>query len=538
MIARIYTFAGVLFLSMGFARNVCAITYYQIGNSLTFDSYPANGAFSEVANNNGQNITENGWHVRAGRQLDYIFSNPDDPENLLGPSGNWQTALAGYPVDIVTFQPFYDGASTLGSDTTAIVSWINLAVANASPDAVFYIYAAWPKRIASKSYSEQWLEDITDIDAQPTRLNRAYIAALVGRISSATAKPVRVVPIGEVWFRVEQLINSGVITELDSAYDLYRDDLHANDIGKSLIAWTMYATFFQESAAGVVLPDIYSFFNDAPVEVDAVLARKLQQAVDDVVFGPAPDTNDDGIPDDIAIQLGLDPGSTNGDTDRDGKPDIIEIGRDVNNPLDTDVDGVIDALEPDPADIDPATVGGLELMNGDWLTIATGTGEMLSGVTAGIAAGGPASVDFPFGLVSYTMTSPVGGSVVVTLSLSVDLPQNTVVYKVDAGGNYSELQPDKWTRKETQSIELILTDGDPLTDSDGLVNGSIEDPVAIGSAATSAPASNNSSGSGGCVLGGSRHVDALLILYVLMLFMASYKRVRKKDVTSSAVITM
>ncbi|HED14050.1 MAG TPA: hypothetical protein ENI62_10440 [Gammaproteobacteria bacterium] len=522
MIVRIYTFAGVCLFSLGFIAEVGAITYYQIGNSLTFDSLPANGAFTEVANNNGQSITDNGWHVSAGRRLNYIFSNPDDPENLLGPSGNWQTVLTNYPVDIVTFQPFYNGTSTLGSDTTAIVSWINLATGNASPDAVFYIYAAWPEISISKSYSEQWLEGVTNSDTQPTRLSRAYIATLVNRVTSNVGNPVQVVPIGEVWFRVEELIDLGVITELNSAYDLYRDDAHANDIGRSLIAWTMYASFFQESAIGVALPDIYAFFNNAPVKIDAVLALKLQRAVNDVVFGPGPDSNNDGIPDVTAIQLGLDPYNVNGDSDQDGKPDVIEIGRDVNNPLDTDVDGVIDALEPDPADIDPATAGGLGLMNGDRLTIVTGAGEMLSNVVVSNSPDSSVAADFPFGLISYTTTSPVGGSVVVTLRLSVDLPQITVVYKIDANGNYTELPSDRWERAGQKSIKITLTDADPLTDLDGLANGSIDDPIAIGSGTASA-ANGSSGGGGGCTLGGSTRIDVLWFLYVLMSCAVLYK---------------
>ncbi len=517
---RIHLYVGVFIFSLGFVFRADAITYYQIGNSLTFDSYPANSAFVEVANNNGQTITSNGWHVRAGQQLNYIFSNPDDPENLLGPSGNWQVALTSYPLDIITFQPFYDGTSTLGSDTSVIVSWINLASNNASPGAVFYIYEAWPKRISTMTYSEQWVETTVNSDTQPTRLNRSYITTLLSRVASETGKPVQVIPIGEVWFHVEELINQGVITELGSAYDLYRDDLHANDIGKSLIAWTMYASFFQESAVGVELTDIYSFFNDAPTRMDAILALKLQKAVDDVVFGPAVDSNNDGLPDTAAIQLGLDPNSADGDTDGDGKTDIVEIGRDINNPLDSDVDGVIDALEPDPADIDPEIAGGLSLLDGSQLVITTAVGEMLSSVSIGTTPDSPAGLSFPFGLVSYTTTSSAGASVVVTLSLSVDLPQETVVYKVDSNGVYTELPSDRWRRTGQQSLEVTLIDGDPVTDLDGLANGSIDDPIAIGSAARA------SNGSGGCSMRGSSKVELLWILYALVLSLGLYKRFR------------
>jgi len=56
------------------------------------------------------------------------------------------------------------------------------------------------------------------------------------------------------------------------------------------------------------------------------------------------DTDGDQIPDDKELELGLDPG--NPDSDGDGLSDRIEIG-DFNAPVDTDSDGVLDALDLD-----------------------------------------------------------------------------------------------------------------------------------------------------------------------------------------------
>ena len=64
---------------------------------------------------------------------------------------------------------------------------------------------------------------------------------------------------------------------------------------------------------------------------------------------PLLDSNGDGILDVDAIALGLDPNDPDGDTDDDGSSDVDEVGGDLNNPLDSDVDGVIDALEPGAA---------------------------------------------------------------------------------------------------------------------------------------------------------------------------------------------
>lgn len=63
-----------------------------------------------------------------------------------------------------------------------------------------------------------------------------------------------------------------------------------------------------------------------------------------------PDIDGDGVLNTDEVTAGTDP--TNPDTDGDGENDNLEIGGDVNNPIDTDGDGIIDALEPSIIDTD------------------------------------------------------------------------------------------------------------------------------------------------------------------------------------------
>ncbi|MGB5728845.1 MAG: choice-of-anchor U domain-containing protein, partial [Thiogranum sp.] len=235
------------------------------------------------------------------------------------------------------------------------------------------------------------------------------------------------------------------------------------------------------------------------------------------------DSNGDGISDADAIALGLDPNDPDGDTDNDGDSDVLETGSDPDNPLpvDSDGDGVIDALEPGNSATDASVASGLRLSSGDTVTI-TAAGQALSQVSASAVTGGPIGINFPFGSVSYTTTSPVGGSVTARLAFSADLPDLLGLYKED-NGVFTELPTSIWTLVDPATLDITLTDGDPLTDLDGRA-GFIEDPVAP---AELVPlAGNSSSSSGGCALNtaAQREPDPIFPLLMLAAFGYWFRR--------------
>lgn len=240
------------------------------------------------------------------------------------------------------------------------------------------------------------------------------------------------------------------------------------------------------------------------------------------------DSNGDGISDGDAIALGLDPNDPDGDTDNDGQTDVIEVGGDIANPLDSDVDGVIDALEPGTTAIDAAVASGLALPSGDRVTITTAAGEMLSQVSAAAITDGPADVQFPFGAISYTTTAPIGGNVTVQMAFSADLPLVLSLYKQDKTGALTPLPTDVWTLVGPARVDVTLTDGDPATDLDAVANGFIEDPVAP-AAVTTPSVSTSDGGGGGCAIRPAARGDVGLPLMLMTLLGYAWLRRRERS---------
>ncbi|MBU1191590.1 MAG: VCBS repeat-containing protein [Gammaproteobacteria bacterium] len=166
---------------------------------------------------------------------------------------------------------------------------------------------------------------------------------------------------------------------------------------------------------------------------------------------------------------------------------------------------------------DASVTGPILLDSGSSVTIRTAPGETLSNILVGAASGGPSGFSFPFGTISYTTTSPLGGSVNPTLSFSNDLPANVTLFKVNNQGIYTRLPTTLWTQIDARTLAITLTDGDPVTDLDATANGSIDDPIAVG-IATPSVASNTGSGGGGggCVLSTVTGKDPTLPMLVLL----------------------
>ena len=298
---------------------------------------------------------------------------------------------------------------------------------------------------------------------------------------------------------MKNIVVNGVLMANDSDGDGLTYSI-INNASKGLAVITNAATgaYSYTPNANATGVDSFSFkVNDGLLDSNIATVSVSITAVNDVT---APDSNGDGITDVDAIALGLDPNDPDGDTDKDGLSDVIEVGGDIGNPLDSDGDGVIDALEPGSSATDAATASGVEMNSGTIVSLTNTSGEALSAVSTESVTNGSNGFNFPYGALNFTASIPTGEvRITIRLSFSVDLPADIAIFKTDSNGNVvGEVPNQDWIRLDKRNIDLTLTDGGPF-DQDGLVDGKIVDPLALGVSTTPPTDGDGSSRSGGMV---------------------------------------
>jgi len=148
------------------------------------------------------------------------------------------------------------------------------------------------------------------------------------------------------------------------------------------------------------------------------------------------------------------------------------------------------------------------------------TGEILFALTAtGVTANAPNNINFPFGVIDYS-TSVTGASQTIRLTFSTPLPAKPVLYKVNSAGIYTLLPAAVWTTVDANTVDVTLTDGNVQTDLDGVVNGVIHDPLALGGSAAPVTAS----GGGGCVVNPTASFDPTMLGMLLLSGLYGFNR--------------
>lgn len=180
-------------------------------------------------------------------------------------------------------------------------------------------------------------------------------------------------------------------------------------------------------------------------------------------------------------------------TDSNGNG-ILDSEEGKDGSKDYDGDGI-----PDYKDTDTATFRQTNNTNSILLHTQKGA---FSNVTAladddpSITQNGKPALVFPYGAIRFNITgiSP-GDSVEVTMVFPDTVPRYAKYYKITSTG-WQEIKINSY---DGNKIKVTLTDGDPATDEDGIANGVIVDPGALGISSTP-PEDTGGSDGGTCFI--------------------------------------
>ncbi|NKQ40427.1 MAG: TonB-dependent receptor [Sulfurovum sp.] len=219
------------------------------------------------------------------------------------------------------------------------------------------------------------------------------------------------------------------------------------------------------------------------------------------------DSNNDGLTDEEAIALNLNPDLN--DNDADGISDIIELGANPKEPLDSDSDGVYDVFEPGSDADDASMANGLRFKGRnsnrleEFISMSLGIeGETLvhqlgSGISLQAPPGIKSAFDKSSGrgietipVFQIASTSPIGGKITAKIKFTAllsseiaELPKKLLLFRVDTNANQEGLEntgknfylqaESTWKRIDDYTIEIYLQDAGSL-DDDGTKNGIVD----------------------------------------------------------------
>lgn len=266
MLYRKFPIAAVLALA---TLPVClqAARIFMVGNSVT-DSVNYN-QFQQLAQSRGYTHIW-GRHIILGSPLDNIWNNPDSGF-LTAPFNGYANALPNYDWDAVTLQTYDRG---FASDLDYFGRFMDLARTRPynAANTEFFTFARWPRQ-EKGDYSTYW---VLPSDGSTQRSETAdYFEKLT--IALREAHPgvsIRMIPVGHVFYELEQRMKEGLIPGYTNVYDgFYSDGVHQNDSGRYVTALTFFTTIYKDDPRGLplagfnVTPQAAAIFQEVVWEV-------------------------------------------------------------------------------------------------------------------------------------------------------------------------------------------------------------------------------------------------------------------------------
>ncbi|MGO9109030.1 MAG: hypothetical protein ACLP9L_07335 [Thermoguttaceae bacterium] len=244
---------------------------YFVGNSVT-DTINYR-ALADLAKSRGYTQVW-GRHMIPGAPLQWIWQHPKDGFQE-PPFGHYPTALANFPWDVLSLQPFDRHLDGKDGDVVMAKNFIDLALPK-SPDLQVYVYARWPRQ-QKDDFDTAWLKKYTG-GWDNTNESKDYFERLTLELRKAypmLKKPILMVPVGQVMYELNQRMKAGHVPGYTHIKQLFVDGIHLNNVGSYVVGCTFFATLYRQNPKG--LPS-------APYKVeDAKLAGIIQDAVWEVV---------------------------------------------------------------------------------------------------------------------------------------------------------------------------------------------------------------------------------------------------------------
>lgn len=260
-IAAVLAFTALLPLSVHSAR------IFMVGNSVT-DSVNY-GQFQQLAQSRGYTHIW-GRHIILGSPLDNIWNTPDSGF-ITEPFNGYANALPNFDWDAVTLQTYDRGFAT---DLDYFGRFLNLARTRPynAQNTEFFTFARWPRKDKG-DFSTYW---VLPSDGSTQRSETAdYFEDLTVALREAhSGVSIRMIPVGHVFYELEQRMKEGLIPGYTSVYDdFYTDGVHQSDSGRYVTALTFFTTIYKDDPRGLplagfnVTPQAAAIFQEVVWEV-------------------------------------------------------------------------------------------------------------------------------------------------------------------------------------------------------------------------------------------------------------------------------
>lgn len=248
------------------------VAIFHVGNSLTDQAY----GMHDIPKARGHE-TRFGRHMIPGAPLEWLWNHRAEGFREPDRDKPADEILKGRKWDVLILQPFgrpVDNAVQYGANYAA-------AAYEGNPDCQVFVFANYPEIGKAREKADQW--ESRWLSETDTR-GRAHFEKVAAGISARfpERKPVKVIPVGEVMYRLHQRMKSGKVSGFTHIADLYADGVHLNSEGKYLEAVTHYAIIFQEDPHGSIISGLR--FWKGPYGVDKAFADVVWDVVSEVTL--------------------------------------------------------------------------------------------------------------------------------------------------------------------------------------------------------------------------------------------------------------